>query len=115
MKTIIIILFILSSSFGAIIETAFEVKGMTCAAGCAPKVKNAAMSLNGVKRCEVDFEKSKATITFDNKKVTEAQILSTLKKTTAFKYNIEEPSIGSSEKNKKETPKSFFKKILELI
>ena len=124
MRKIIILSVFLSSLFSATIQTNFNVQGMSCPTGCAPKVKNAAMSLEGVKNCEVNFEESKATITFDDKKVTEAQILSTLKENTTFKYNVEKsnsscqkPNCSSSccKKDKKEKKKSFFKKLLELI
>jgi len=128
MKNLIILSFILSLLVGATTKSDFNVQGMTCAAGCGSKVVNAALSIDGVESCQVSFEKSKATITFDDKKVTEAQILNILKKTTTFKYNIEETSKTSNspckksnctsnccKKNKKKVKKSFFKKILESI
>ena len=125
MKNFIIVSFILSLLAGAVTKSEFNIEGMTCAAGCAAKVKSIAGAIDGVESCEVNFEKSKATITYDDKKVTAAQILSTLKETTTFKYNVENTCSSSCskskcetnccKKNKKAAKKSFFKKLLESI
>ena len=125
MKKIFILSVLLSSLFSITVQSKFNVQGMSCPSGCAPKVKNAAMSIEGVEKCDVNFEESRATITFNNEKVTEAQILNALKSNTTFKYNVEKSS-GTCEKvncssdcckkkNKKETKNSFFKKLFNLI
>jgi periplasmic mercuric ion binding protein len=47
-------------------ETAtFNIKGMTCAMGCAKTIENKLAGLEGVQKVTVDFEKETATIQYD--------------------------------------------------
>jgi len=99
----------------------FNIEGMTCPGGCAPKVTNAALQIKGVEKCDVNFDESKATIIYDNEKVTETDILASLKTNTTFKYVLNSKESKNSGANcaqksccKKdiEAPKkSFFQKL----
>ncbi|MEW5674748.1 heavy metal-associated domain-containing protein [Flavobacterium enshiense] len=43
----------------------FEIKGMTCAMGCAATIEKKLAETEGVKEAKVDFETKTATISFD--------------------------------------------------
>lgn len=48
------------------LETAsFEIKGMTCAMGCAATIEKKLAETEGVKEAKVDFETKTATVAFD--------------------------------------------------
>jgi mercuric ion binding protein len=48
------------------VQTAsFEIKGMTCAMGCAKTIEKELSNLEGVEKAAVDFDKKTATVTFD--------------------------------------------------
>ena len=102
----------------------FSVEGMSCAHGCAPKINKAALEVKGVESCDVNFDDSKATIVYDNDKVTDSEILSSLQANTAFKYVFSENSKSStktscsktcsktcSDKTKQIKKKSFFQRL----
>ena len=88
MKKIFIVILTTAFLYSVSATSVFNVQGMSCPIGCAPKVTNAALEIKGVEKCDVNFEESKATIVYDNEKVTEAEILATLKTNTTFKYNM---------------------------
>lgn len=48
------------------VQTAsFEIKGMTCAIGCAKTIEEELGALDGVQKATVDFDSKKATVVFD--------------------------------------------------
>ncbi len=57
---------------------------MHCQFGCANKVQSLMSEIDGVEKCEVDFESSLMTIEYNDKKVSEKIILSTLSEKTTF-------------------------------
>ena len=100
--------------------TVFSVEGMTCASGCTPKINNAALEIKGVESCDVNFDESKATLVYDNEKVTESEILSNLQLNTTFKFALaktNKTSTGTScsksccSKTKQIEKKSFFQRL----
>ena len=86
MKKIFIVILTTAFLYSVSATSVFNVQGMSCPVGCAPKVTNAALEINGVEKCDVNFEESKPTINYDNEKVTEGEILAALKTNTTFKY-----------------------------
>jgi len=56
-----------------------EVKGMTCG-GCASKIAQALKELKGVYGADVSFEKNRATVKFQPKKITTAKLVQAVKK-----------------------------------
>ena len=104
--------------------TILNVEGMTCANGCAPKINKAALDIQGVESCNVNFDLSKATLVFDNEKVTELEILNKLKLNTTFEYAIDKTNKvvqaatcankSCCNKTKKVEKKSFFQRIFGL-
>ena len=71
MKKIFIVILTTAFLYSVSATSVFNVQGMSCPVGCAPKVTNAALEIKGVEKCDVNFEESKATIVYDNEKVTE--------------------------------------------
>ena len=93
---------------------------MTCASGCTPKVNNAALEIKGVESCDVNFDESKATLVYDNEKVTESEILSNLQLNTTFKFALAKTGQSSKgagcsktccSKTKQIEKKSFFQRL----
>jgi Cu+-exporting ATPase len=74
-----------------------KVKGMHCVS-CENKVKEAILSVKGVKTAKVDYTSEKATIDFDPAKTTIKDIMNTIK------------NVGYQPEEIKES-KGFFKKI----
>ena len=122
MKKIILTSIISTFLFSIPTTTTLNVEGMTCASGCAPKVNKAAMEIEGVQSCDVNFIDSKAVITYDNEKVSASNILETLKASTTFKYNLNKDINKSSEatcnskkaccnKTKQNEKKSFIQRL----
>ncbi|WP_299115935.1 cation transporter [uncultured Winogradskyella sp.] len=48
----------------------FNIKGMTCAVGCAKTIEKKMAKMEGVKMAKVDFDKELAMVEFDEAKVT---------------------------------------------
>ena len=124
MKKIITIILVTTFLYSVPSTVIYNIEGMTCPSGCAPKVTNAALQIKGVEKCDVNFDESKATIIYDNEKVKETEILAGLKTNTTFKYNLNPKEDKESKANctqkqccKKtvDNPKkSFFQRIFGL-
>ena len=84
MKKIISFLVLFCFLLAGTISESYKIKGMTCQYGCANKVKSLMTELEGVEKCEVDFESSTMNIEYNDKKVSEKIILSTLSEKTTF-------------------------------
>lgn len=52
----------------------FNIKGMTCAVGCAKTIQEELNGLEGVKIAAVNFEKESATVSFDKTVLTPAAL-----------------------------------------
>ena len=55
-------------------QAVMKVEGMTCM-GCVNKVKSTLTSLDGVQSCDVNLEESRATVVYDNKKLSDAALV----------------------------------------
>ena len=115
MKKLSIIIFI-TTIFSA--QSIFKVEGMMCEVNCANKVKTMTSSLDGVNSCNIDFEKSLMTVDYDNKKLTDNQIISQLSSGTPYKVSIMDLNSNTATQcaksccgNKEEEKQGFFKKI----
>ena len=124
MKKIFIVILTTAFLYSASATSVLNVQGMSCPVGCAPKVTNAALQIIGVEKCDVNFGESKATIVYDNEKVTEGEILAALKTNTTFKYasnsksNLalaskcsDSCSTGCCKKAEEKSKKSFFRRL----
>ena len=83
------------------VSQAFKIEGMHCGYGCVNKVKSVINSLEGVKKCEVDFNKSLMVVEFDEGKLDSDKIISSLDEKTTYQTSRLE--------KKKETFWSKFK------
>ena len=123
MRKLIITTIISTFLFSVPATAIFNVEGMSCASGCAPKVNKAAMEIKGVESCDVNFTDSKAVITYDNESVSESNILEALKANTSYKYNLNKGINTSSkaecdsntkaccDKTKEKQKKSFIQRL----
>ena len=123
MRKLIITTIISTFLFSVPATAIFNVEGMSCASGCAPKVNKAAMEIVGVESCDVNFIDSKAVITYDSERVSESNILEALKANTTYKYNLNKDINTSSKgacdskaeeccnKTKENQKKSFIQRL----
>ena len=66
----------------------YKVKGMMCSMNCPDYIKEGALRVDGVKKCDIDFKKKIAKITYDDSKINEDQVASILSKNTDGMYDI---------------------------
>ena len=89
MRKLITNLFILAS-FCFAANSTYSVEGMMCGSGCASKIKAQINSLDGINKCDVNFEKSTMTVDYDENKVSEASIAALLNEKTTYKCSVKE-------------------------
>ena len=100
MKKVIIVASMFCLSFAGTSTSTFSVEGMMCAKGCSGKVNKAINSVEGVKTVDVDFSKSLATVTFDDQKANEGQILAALNTGTTYSCAVKEKADSDCSKKK---------------
>ena len=66
----------------------YDIKGMMCEMNCPDFIKEEAIRMDGVKKCEVNFDKGYATITFDDEKIDKTKLATILSKNTENMYDI---------------------------
>ena len=64
------------------------IEGMTCAQGCAHAIETKLGSMEGVASCEVDFEAKTAHVTYDDSKVNDAAMVSTISGIADGMYSV---------------------------
>lgn len=67
----------------------FNIKGMTCAMGCAKTIEKKMAQMDGVKMAKVDFEKELAMVEYDEAKVTPKTLEETVTKVSEA-YKVED-------------------------
>ena len=80
----------------------FNVDGMMCGKGCVNKIKKHMGSLDGIKSCDVNFDKAIMTIEYDESKLNDQLIMDRLHDKTTYTCSPKQPD---------EPKKSLFKKI----
>jgi copper chaperone CopZ len=103
MKKCILLLSLTAFVFAGEKTTNFKVKGMSCKFGCPTKVKTALEGVDGVKLCDVNFETSSTTVTYNDEEILDKDIMKILSEKTDFEILIE---------NKPKEETSRFKKFL---
>ena len=96
------LLLLLLCSFVLSATSSFDIKGMVCGAGCVDKIKTHIGSLDGVKSCDVNFNKGTMIVDYDELKLNDATIIKTLSNKTTYSCSI---------KKDKEPKKGFFQRI----
>ena len=85
MRDLLILICFFTCIIAEDISKSFEVTGMHCGYGCVNKIKSVITSMDGVKNCEVDFEKSLMTVIYDKKKINSNKIITSLNEKTTYK------------------------------
>ena len=80
----------------------FNVEGMMCGVGCVKKIKAQIGSLDGVKSCDVNFDKGIMTVEYDAELLNNQTIMKKLHEKTTYTCSI---------KKDDEPKKGFFKRI----
>ena len=94
MKKIILATALLTVIFAKDTTEYYKIEGMFCGNGCANRIKNVIKTVDGIKKCDVDFNSKTAMITYENEKINKQQIASIIAEKTYFKV---------TEKNKEKT------------
>ena len=108
MKKCILLLLITAFVFAGEKTTNFKVKGMSCKFGCPTKVKTALDGVDGVKLCDVNFETSTATVTYNDEEIMGKDIMKILSEKTDFEIIIE-----NEPKEETSSFKKFFSKFFK--
>ena len=98
--TLVVSIFI-SFSFAADNTALIKVDGMVCNYSCSGKVSSIVQKMDGVKECNVDFDKGIATVKYDDAKLEQKDIVEGLQNSTKFKVNLIEAETKIEEKTSK--------------
>ena len=90
----------------------YNIEGMNCAFSCANKVNTAITSIDGVSKCNVDFDNKMAIVTYDTEKVKSTDILATIHESTEFKASVNNAEVKKEIKVEKKT---LFQKIFGIF
>ena len=88
MKKIILATALLTVIFAKDTTEYYKIEGMFCGNGCANRIKNVIKTVDGIKKCDVNFEKSLMTLEFDNSLVNSELIISSLTNKTTYKTTL---------------------------
>ena len=99
-----IVSFFIISSFllAGTVSESYKVKGMFCQYGCVSKVKTLMGELDGMQKCDIDFNRSLMTVEYDDTKVNPDLIVSTITEKTTYE---------TKKVNDKKEKKSFWSKF----
>lgn len=64
------------------------IEGMTCQAGCARNIQSKLSKLAGVVACDVSFDDKKATVEFDDSKISEKEMIAEIQKIHGGQYSV---------------------------
>tara|TARA_B100001964_G_C13958903_1_gene476735 strand:+ start:43 stop:372 length:330 start_codon:yes stop_codon:yes gene_type:complete len=104
MKKLMLSLIIGSFLLAGTVSESYKIKGMFCQYSCVGKVESLISGLEGMEKCEVDFDKSLMNVQYDDQKINSDLIVSTISGNTSFETKKVEG------KNKKEK-KSFWSRL----
>ena len=107
MRKFIITSFILTS-FTFTATSTYNVEGMHCGVGCVNKIKAQINSVDGINKCEVDFEKSEMTVDFDESKVSEEVIAALVNEKTTYKCSVKKEKV-------EEKKRGLFSRLFNLF
>ena len=93
-KNILLLVSIFGFALAIETTTNFNVEGMMCGVSCPKAIKKSLNNIDGINKCDVDFNAKTVIITYEKEKINKQQIASIISEKTYFKV---------TEKNKKET------------
>ena len=88
--------------------TNLKVKGMACQYSCVNKVKSVLNDVDGIESCNVNFETSTATVTYNDEEIMGKDIIKILSEKTDFEIIIE-----NEPKEETSSFKKFFSKFFK--
>ena len=115
MKKIILMIALLTFVFAKDTKEYYKIEGMFCGNGCANRIKNVMKTVDGIKKCDVNFEKSLMTLEFDDSLVNSELIISSLTNKTTYKtillknYNEEKDTDSKNNESIWSKFKNIFK------
>tara|TARA_X000001036_G_C20075577_1_gene560936 strand:+ start:109 stop:468 length:360 start_codon:yes stop_codon:yes gene_type:complete len=116
----IIVLCISSIIFAA--SSSFNVEGMMCGVSCVDKLKAQVNTLEGVKSCNVSFEKGMMTVDYDESKIDGSKILSFFDNDPKYTVSTYEKECDKSSSNctkpcssEKKEKVGFFKRMFNWL
>ena len=107
MRIYFLLITLTSFLLSADISESYVIKGMHCGYGCVKKIKSVVNDIDGVKTCDVDFEKSLMVVEYDDAKVNTSLIITSLNDKTTYNTKLKEEI--------KVDDKTFWKKIKGLF
>ena len=114
MKKIILTTALLVFAFAKDTKEYYKIEGMFCGNGCANRIKNVVKTVDGVKKCDVNFEKSLMTLEFDDSLVNSELIITSLTAKTTYKTTLlENYSEENTDSKSNESMWSKFKNIFK--
>ena len=84
-RIIKILIFVFGLGLSEDVTFEYMIDGMTCKHNCPIALKNQALKIEGVKKCNIDFDRKSASITFDDIKLNQNDIAKVIMKN----YNTE--------------------------
>ena len=88
MRKYLALILLVSFLVSANTSESYKVEGMSCGFGCVNKVKSVMNAIDGVNKCDVDFEKSLMIVEFDDSKVNSEIIIKSLSEETTYKTSM---------------------------
>lgn len=80
-----------------------EIEGMTCEHACVASIKNKVSALAGVSAVDIDFEESKATVSFDPAKISEKEIITEIQRINDEQYTVTKATVEQAKPSSKNT------------
>ena len=116
------IIFLCISSLLIASSSSFKVDGMMCGVSCVNKLKAQVDQIEGVKSCNVSFEKGMMTIDYDESKLNDEKILNLFSNNPSYKVTAitskDEQATSKCSKSccpQKKEKRGFFKRLFGWI
>ena len=110
MKNFVLVIILFSTSlFCEEMISKYSINGLRCSVSCCNKVQEAFNGIEGVNKCDVNFDTKVATISYDNSKIDKKGIEEVLQNKTTFKYS------EIFDKQDDVQKKSFLQKIFSIF
>ena len=97
----LMVIFLISYSFAGDNTAKVKVDGMVCSYSCSGKVSSIVQKIDGVKECNVDFDKGIATIKYDDTKIEQKDIVKGLESNSKFKATLIKAELKQENKTSK--------------